>query len=415
MERTNWSGNYAYRARTLHRPRALEEVQETVAGAHKLRVIGSRHSFTDIADSRELLSLDDLPDELIVDRRGHTVSFNAGMRYGTLAGALQDQQLALANLASLPHISVAGAIATATHGSGDGNRNLAAAVAGLEIVTADGGLVKARRGDAGFDGLVVSLGAVGVVTRITLDVEPAFEASQRVFEGLRWQTLLERFDEITASGYSVSTFTRWGSTVGQVWVKRRVSAGDSARDALFGAVAATSDRHPVPGMDPVNATRQCDEPGPWSERLPHFRMGFTPSSGEEIQSEYLLPRAHAIAAIEAMRGLGDEISPLLQISEIRTVAADRLWMSPQYGTDTIGIHFTWLRDQQAVERLLGEIESALLPLGARPHWGKLFLADAATIAGRYERHRDFADLVQRMDPEGTFVNNWLETHVLGRP
>jgi xylitol oxidase len=261
----------------------------------------------------------------------------------------------------------------------------------------------------------VGLGALGVTTRVTLNVEPAYEVSQRVFIGLRWAALLEHFDEITASGYSVSTFTLWGQDAGNVWVKRRgAPAATPDPESLFGALSARSESHPIPGLDPINATPQLGVSGLWSERLPHFRMGFTPSSGDEIQSEYVIPRERAVAAIEAVRGLAAVISPVLQISEIRTIAADDLWMSPQFGTDTIAIHFTWLPRQAEVELALGELESALLPLGARPHWGKLFLAGAEVIAGRYERHRDFVELTERLDPNGKFRNRWLEKHVLGR-
>jgi xylitol oxidase len=415
MQRTNWAGNYTYRARRLHRPSTLEQVQEIVASAHQLRVVGSRHSFTDIGDCAELLTLDRLPAEVVVDHSERTVSFTAGLTYGELAGALGGEGMALANLASLPHISVAGAVATATHGSGDANGNLATAVAAMEVVTSDGEVMTASRGDADFSGLVVSLGALGVVTRITLDIEPAYDVRQRVFEGLRWEALFEHFDAITSSGYSVSVFTRWAETVDQVWVKSRVSeAPELVRGALFGAAAATADRHPILGLDPVNCSPQLGAPGLWSERLPHFRLGFTPSSGEEIQSEYLVPRRHAVAAIEAVRSLADTFRALLQVSEIRTVAADRLWMSPQYGRDTIGIHFTWRSQQEAVERALVEIEAALTPLEARPHWGKVFLADAKTIAPLYERLHDFAALVQRTDPRGAFRNDWLDTRLLGR-
>jgi xylitol oxidase len=377
-------------------------------------VLGSRHSFTDIADSSQLLSLEHLPAEVVVDHAAGTVSFNASMRYGELAETLAEAGMALANLASLPHISVAGAVATATHGSGDANGNLATAVAALEMVTSDGEVIRARRGDADFGGLVVGLGALGAVTRITLDIEPEYQVRQRVFEGLRWEALFEHFDEITSSGYSVSVFTRWGETVDQVWIKSRVSdAPEVMRDTLFGAVAATVDRHVITGLDPVNCSPQLGVPGLWSERLPHFRMGFTPSIGAEIQSEYLVPRPHAVAAIEAVRAVGGTIRPLVQVSEIRTIAADQLWMSPAYGQDMVAIHFTWIPEQERVERALVDLEAALAPFQARPHWGKLFLADAGTIAPLYERWRDFTALLDRTDPRGAFRNEWLETRVLG--
>jgi xylitol oxidase len=414
VDRTNWAGNYVYRARTVHRPTTLEQVREIVAAAPRIRVMGSGHSFTDIGDSEELLSLDGLPADVVIDHSARMVSLGAGLRYGTLAEALGAKGMALANLASLPHISVAGAIATATHGSGDGNRNLAGSVAALELVTSDGAIISSARGDADFDGLVVGLGAIAAVTRVTLDVEPAYEIRQRVFEGLRWEMLAEHFDEITDCGYSVSAFTLWGDQVDQVWVKTRVTeAPEMVRGDLFGARAATVDRHPILGLDPVNCTRQLGLPGLWSDRLPHFRLGFTPSNGEEIQSEYLVARRHGVEAIDALRGLGAMLRPLLQVSEIRTIAADRLWMSPQYGQDTVGFHFTWRPDQEAVERVLTEVEAALRPFAARPHWGKLFLAGAESIAPLYERVGDFAALVARADPRGAFRNDWLEARVLG--
>jgi xylitol oxidase len=415
MSGTNWAGNYRYRAARLHRPASLEQVQEVVAGAARVRVLGSRHSFSDIADSAELVSLEGLPAGVVVDRRAGTVSCSGGLRYGELAEALAAEGLALGNLASLPHISVAGAVATATHGSGDGNGNLATAVAGLELVTSSGEVLTASRGDPDFDGLVVGLGALGAVTRVTLDVEPDYRVRQRVFEGLAWNALFEHFGEVTAAGYSVSVFTRWAEAVDQVWVKSRVTEEpEQVRGELFGAVAATVERHPIIELDPVHCTRQLGVPGPWADRLPHFRMGFTPSSGEELQSEYLVPRRHAQAALEALRGLAGLIRPVLQVSEVRTVAADRLWMSPQHGQDTIAVHFTWQPDWAAVEAVLVQVEAALAPFEARPHWGKLFLADAAAIAPLYERLGDFARLADRLDPRGAFHNAWLETRVLGR-
>jgi xylitol oxidase len=412
---TNWAGTHAYRARVLHRPATVDELREIVTRAPRVRVLGSRHSFTDIADSDALVSLDALPPAIEADRDAGTVSFGAALRYGELAEALHGEGLALRNLASLPHISVAGAVATATHGSGDRNGNLATAVAALELVTSGGEIVTARRGDADFDGMVVGLGALGAVTRIALDVEPGYEIRQRVFEGLPWDALAHHFDAIASAGHSVSVFTRWGDTTDQVWVKSRVDAGaaEEPRPELFGAVAATVDRHPILGIDPVNCTPQLGRPGRWSDRLPHFRMGFTPSAGEEIQSEWIVPRRHCIAAIDAVRRLGDALRPVLQVSEIRTIAADRLWLSPQYGTDTVAIHFTWTREPEPVARAVERVEAALAPFEARPHWGKLFGADAATLAQRYERLPEFRALTERLDPRGAFRNAWLERHVLG--
>src|SRR3954470_1692789 len=399
---TNWAGSYAYRARQLHRPATVAELRAILARAPRIRVLGSRHTFSDVADSDELVSLDALPHD--VEISGGTVSFGAALRYGDLARILEAEGLALHNLASLPHTTVAGAVATATHGSGDGNGNLATAVAALELVTSTGETVSVQRGDADFDGMVVALGALGAVTRISLDVEPAYEVRQRVFEDVRWATLFEHYDTITAAGYSVSVFTLWGEP-SSVWVKSR--EGDPRE--LLDAQPAPADRHPIPGIDPVNCTAQRGVPGPWWDRLPHFRMGFTPSAGEELQSEFLVPRRHAIPAIEAVRALAAAVQPLLQVTELRTIAADSLWMSPQYGQPTIGIHFTWKREPEAVAAVLADVEAALAPFAARPHWGKLFLGGAGHL---YERRDDFVRLAERLDPRGAFRNAWLERAVL---
>jgi xylitol oxidase len=387
MSESNWAGNFAYRAREVHRPATLDALRAVVRGADSLRVLGSRHSFNAIGDADELVSLRALPADVAIE--GDAVSFGAGLTYGELALELDRHGLALHNLASLPHISVAGAVATATHGSGVANRSLATAVRALELMTSDGEIRRLARGDADFEGAVVGLGALGAVTRLTLDVEPAFELRQRVFEGLSWAALAEHFDAVMGAGYSVSAFTRLGAAVDAVWVK----AEDDVQ-ALFDATPATVERHPILGVDPVHATAQRGVPGPWWDRLPHFRMGYMPSSGQEIQSEYLLPRADAAAAIDAVRGLAGLLRPVLQVCEIRTVAADRLWLSPMYERDTVALHFTWVRDQAAVEAVLEPLEAAL---GGRPHWGKVFLRPPA-----YPRADDFLALAERYDPRGVF-------------
>jgi alditol oxidase len=388
----NWAGNYTYAARALHRPRTLDELRRTVASARTVHVIGARHSFTGIGDAEELVSLEELPADIAFG--DGTVSCAGHVRYGELAGALKARGLALRNLASLPHISVAGATATATHGSGDGNGNLATAVAAVELVTSDGEIVHAARGDQDFAGYPVNLGALGAVTRVTLDTTPAYDIAQHVFEDVPWDAL----PDALGRAYSVSAFTRWGDAIEMVWIKRRT---DEPLPDLPGR-PATTEHHPIPGLDPTGCTPQRGVPGPWSERLPHFRLEFTPSHGEEIQSEYFVARDRAPAAIDAMRAAGPALQPVLQVSELRTMAADELWLSPQYHRATIGFHFTWRRDQPAVERALAHVEAALLPLGATPHWGKLFLTPP-----RPERLDGFRALARRLDPRGAFRNAWL--------
>ena len=420
MSLTTWAGNRTYGAARVHEPRTVAQVQEVVAGARHVRALGTRHCFNDLADTaHDLVRLDGLDPDVQVDPGARTVTVTAGTRYGTLARALHPQGWALHNLASLPHISVAGAVATATHGSGDRSRNLAAAVAGLDLVTADGSLLHLARGDADFPGAVVGLGALGVVVRVTLDVEPAYDVAQEVHTDLPWDAVAEHLDEVTGSADSVSLFTDWtGPAVRQVWRKTRVPAGSvpAPRTDLFGARPATGPLHPLPGIDPVSCTPQLGVPGPWHERLPHFRLEFTPSAGDELQSEYLVPRAHAVEAIGALRALGPVVAPLLQVAEIRTVAADDLWLSTASGGDRVGLHFTWLPRQPEVEAVLPRIEAALAPFGARPHWGKLFAslgAPGSDPRALYPRLDDFRALAARLDPEGTFRNAFVDRHVLG--
>lgn len=404
---TNWAGNHVYRAERIASPTSLEQLQELVAGHERVRALGSRHSFTDLADTDGLLvSLDRLPHTIEIDEVNRQVTVGAAIRYGDLAADLHQRGWALANLASLPHICVGGAIATGTHGSGNRVGSLAAAVAAVEMLGPDGQPRRLSRGDEAFDGSVVALGALGVMTRVTLDLEPTFELSQVVFRDLELDAALARFDEITSSAYSVSLFTDWVSERAHVWLKSRGPA--AAPDTLAGATRADRAFHMLSGAPVAAITEQGGVLGPWHERLPHFRMTHTPSRGEELQSEYLLPRHHVAEAFTALRALADRMAPLLQVCEIRTVCADQLWLSSSHGHDTVGFHFTWVLDPQAVYALLPAIEDALLPIGARPHWGKCFAADAEQVATLYPRWQDFANLRQQVDPGRKFGNAWLE-------
>lgn len=414
MNERNWAGNLTYRAATLAHPTSVDEVRAVLAQGGPVRVLGSRHCFNDIADTDgTLIALDRLPVVFEVNEERDAVRVSAGLRYGDLAPLLDAEGLALANLASLPHISIAGAVATGTHGSGDANGSLASAVRALTILTAAGEVRSLRRGDEGFDGAVVSLGALGVVLDVTLDVEPAYDVSQYVFEHPSWDAVLADFDEVTAIGTSVSLFSTWERTdfVDQIWVKQRQpEAREAARESLFerlGAEASVAKRHPILGVDPIACTEQLGVAGPWFERLAHFKLEYTPSAGAEIQSEYLVPRADAVAAIQSVRMLAGQIAPLLLVNEIRTVRADDLWLSSSSGTDAVGIHFTWKPEEEAVRALLPTIEAAL-PETARPHWGKVFTLDAAEVRSRYPRWQDFAALAAAYDPERRFVNPYLE-------
>ena len=416
-KQTNWAGNYTYSAPRLHYPETVDQVRSLAAGCNKVRALGSRHSFNEIADCTEdLICLDRLDRVMALDSERRTVTVDGGVRYGRLCRYLNDAGFALHNLASLPHISVAGACATATHGSGDGNGCLATAVSAMEIVTADGVLVALSRDRDGevFPGAVVALGGLGVVTKLTLDVSPAFAMRQDVYEGLPLAKMEDHFETIVSSGYSVSLFTDWQSRAfSQVWIKRRVTDGGAFELAphLFGAALATDHRHPIAELSAESCTEQMGVHGAWHDRMPHFRMDFTPSCGEELQSEYLVPRKHAWAAFRAVDRLRDQVAPLLLISEIRTVAADNLWMSPFYEQACVGIHFTWRKDWDAVRNLLPKIEAELASFDARPHWGKLFTMPATRLRSLYKRLPDFQRLVQRYDPQGKFRNAFLDTYI----
>jgi alditol oxidase len=417
---SNWAGNYTYRAAQIHQPETVEQIQELVSGSSKLRALGTRHSFNDIADSSgDMISLKQFNKVVSLDREHRTVTVEAGVRYGELCQWLDGEGFALHNLASLPHISVAGACATATHGSGDQQGNLATAVSALEMVTANGELIVLSQEKDGeqFQGVVVNLGALGVVTKLTLNVSPSFQMQQDVYENLPLAQVKDHFDELSSIAYSVSLFTDWRqATFTQVWVKRHVPDGISikAEPQLFGATLATSHLHPIAALSAENCTEQMGICGPWYERLPHFRLNFTPSSGEELQSEYILPRQHTYAALRAIDQLREHIAPLLQISEVRTIAADNLWMSPCYKQACVAIHFTWKADWDGVRNVLPMIEDQLEPFNARPHWGKLFTMAPARLQFLYEKLPEFQELIHEYDPQGKFRNAFLDKYIFGR-
>jgi xylitol oxidase len=410
---TNWAGNYTYSTEDLHRLESVDQVRTFVKAHESLRVLGTRHCFNGIADSRHaLISLEPMDRVVALDPKARTVTVEAGVRYGRLCPHLHDRGFALHNLASLPHISIVGACATATHGSGVKNGNLATAVSALEFVTAGGDVLTLSREKDGdtFLGAVVNLGALGVMTRVTLDIQPTFLMRQDVYENLPLAQLADHFEEIMSSGYSVSLFTDWqDKRINEVWVKRRVEKGEAAAaDPEFhGAKLATRNLHPIAELSAENCTEQMGVPGPWYERLPHFRMGFTPSSGKELQSEYFVPRKDAVEAILAIERLRDRVSPHLLISELRAIDADRLWMSPCYERPSLAIHFTWKPEWDSVRELMPLIEKELAPYAARPHWGKLFSIEPASLRSRYERLGDFKDLLRRHDPHGKFRNEFL--------
>ena len=415
----NWARNRTFAARRVHRPASIDEVRELVAACRAVRALGTRHSFNDIADTTDdLVSLERLNRVISfdLDSPRPTVTIEAGVSYGQLCRELHARGFALRNLASLPHTSVAGACATATHGSGDANGNLATAVTAIEAVTAEGGMQVLSRAldQAKFSGAVVGLGSLGIVVKLTLEVVPTFDMAQEVFEDLPLSQLDAHFASVMSAGYSVSLFTDWRSEqINQVWVKRRADANprEMPDPTAYGARRAVRDVHPISHMSAENCTPQLGVRGPWHERLPHFRMDYTPSSGEELQSEYFVPRQSAVAAILAVAALRERIAPLVQISEVRTVAADDLWMSPCYQQASVGIHFTWKKDWPAVREVLPLVERELKAFNARPHWAKLFTMTPEELQPLYPRLADFRGLLLSTDPHGKFRNAFVDRNI----
>jgi len=415
----NWAGNIDYSTENLHSASSPEDVRAFIKQHAKLKVLGTRHCFNKIADSSDyFLSLKPMDQVIALHPQARSVTVAAGITYGKLSPYLHDKGFALHNLASLPHISVAGACSTATHGSGEKNGNLSTAVSALQFVTADGDMVNLAREKDGdmFPGAVVALGALGAITSVTLDLQPTFLMRQYVYENLPLRQLQDHFDAIESSGYSVSLFTDWQKQrVNELWIKSRMEPGQAfdAKPEFFGAKLATRNLHPIAELSAENCTEQMGVPGPWYERLPHFRMGFTPSAGKELQSEYFVPRQHAIEATLAIERLREQISPHLLISEIRAIAADNFWMSPCYKQPSVAIHFTWRQDWPAVRALLPIIERELAPFKPRPHWGKLFTISPAQLKPSYEKLPEFLQLAKKLDPQGKFRNDFLNTNLFG--
>jgi len=413
----NWAGNIDYSTENLYSANNIEQVRSFINQHPKLKALGTRHCFNKIADSHDyFLSLKSMDDVISLDAKARTVTVGAGITYGKLSPYLHEKSFALHNLASLPHISVAGACTTATHGSGEKNGNLATAVNAIEIVTAGGDIVKLSREKDGefFLGAVVGLGALGVITKVTLNLQPTFLMRQYVYENLPLRQMQDHFDAIQASAYSVSLFTDWQKQrINEVWLKSRVGSepGYGPEPEFFGATLATKNLHPIAELSAENCTEQMGVPGPWYDRLPHFKMGFTPSAGKELQSEFFVPRKNAVEAILAVERLRDQITPLLMITEIRTIAADDFWMSPCRNQPSVAIHFTWKQDWPAVRALLPTIERELAPFNARPHWGKLFTMSPEHLKSRYEKLPDFIRLATKFDPQGKFRNDFLNANI----
>ena len=401
----NWSKNVDFNDRGYLQPDSLTELQELIRSNAKIRARGTAHCFNEIANtSSYAINLAKMPRVIEVSAETKSVKVSPGLTYGELAPVLHSQGWALNNLASLPHISIAGSISTGTHGSGIKNQNLANQVLSLDMVTAEGELRHLDRTSPAFNALVVGLGLGGIVYQYELKIEPTFEVRQVIYPDIPLDVLQRSFDQIMGSAYSVSYFTDWGSDqVGNLWCKFR--ADEVIPDSIGGCAQADKKYHPITSVNPEACTEQLGVPGDWHQRLSHFKLEFTPSVGEEIQTEFFIDRKDASAAIEVLSKLGDEITPLLWITELRTIAADDLWLSGAYQRDTLGIHFTW-KKEDAIYPVVEKVEAALRPFNYRPHWGKVFTAEAQYLKSVYPKMSEFKALVEALDPTKKFENSF---------
>jgi xylitol oxidase len=417
---TNWAGNIEYSTENVASANSSAAIQDFVRKHSSFKTLGTRHCFNRIADSKQqLLTTDFSGQQAIIDSGAKTITVGPGIRYGTIAPLVETKGFALHNLASLPHISVAGAISTGTHGSGIKNGNLSTEVSAIEFVNGAGDLISlSRKANPDiFPGVVVNLGALGVITRVTLNLQPTYQVAQTVYENLPFSSLKQHCEEILAAAYSVSLFTDWrNQRINEVWLKHKIESVKQAAKQppeFYAATRATKNLHPIAEISAENCTEQMGIPGPWYDRLPHFKMGFTPSAGKELQTEYFVPRKQALDAILAVEKLREQVSPHLMITEIRTIAADDLWMSPAYKRDSVAIHFTWKPEWTEVSKLLPIIERELAPFNPRPHWGKLFTMSLAKLRASYEKLSEFVALANKFDPDGKFRNDFLNANVFG--
>jgi len=412
---TNWAGNVKYEGELFH-PSSLGEIQNLIRGASGVKVVGGRHSFSAVANTRPegtLLSLDSFKTISNVDRARLTVDVGAGVKYSDLCPVIARQGFTVENTASVLPINVVGASATGTHGSG--TQSLAAQITGLQFVNGKGELVRLSQKDGNdFSLTVVGLGGFGVVTGVTMKVVPNFEMRQRVWEEMPFDQFLKHFDKIMKAGYSVSAFTTWrGDTVSEVWVKRRATDGDSAPGSeWYGAKPAPRDRHPIVTMDPTPCTPQMGVVRQAWEILPHFRPDKPPSSrGHERHSEYSVPEKDAVAAMRALHAVGDKIGRALQISEIRTVKEDNLALSVAYRRPSVLLHFTWTENDADVTKAIPVVEEALRPFQPRPHWGKMSHLRGAELRENFPKLDDFRKFCEKHDPAGRFRNSFLDKSV----
>ena len=409
----NWAKNITFSSQNYIEIENLTQLQKVIESSNKLKVVGTSHSFSEIADTTgTLISLKNLDSEIEIDEKSQTVKVSAGTSYANLAKYLEKNGWALSNLASLGEISIAGAVMTGTHGSGSNNKVLSDSVVAIEMILSSGDkFVIDRKNFAQFSGFVVSFGALAVFTKLTLKIVRSFSVKQVVYENVPIQSVLENFNEIFDRPYSASYFSNWSpKNTGQIWMKfLDDDKYPELQSKAYGGNLALSNQHPVKVNDPGNCTEQMGVAGKWLFRLPHFRLNSSPASGDEVQTEYLVDRDHVQGYINELTKIGEDIAARVYATEIRTISSDDLWLSGAYGRETVGFHFTWKKSPE-VKDFLPEIENILGKNNGRPHWGKLFSTPRAQLIDRYPMYEEFRQLIQKYDSGNKFRNKFIEQY-----
>lgn len=405
---SNWGGNLVYGSGAIEAPATIEELSEIIRSG-KVRPIGTMHSFSKVVVGEgTLVSAAGLAFEPALDKASSTVKVSAATRFGDLALFLEKNGVALKNMGSLPHISIAGAAATGTHGSGDKNQILSSSLSAYSFLNSKGELVRYQRGDENFEACRVGLGAYGLWVSVELDVVPSFQIRQDVYLDIPWEVFYEDPTNLTSAGYSVSLFTKWGEvSIDQVWVK--ALPGDKAGLPIAGiSPEKTSRKELAPGVGD-NLTQQGGVEGPWLDRLPHFRLDATPSAGNEIQTEYFIQRKNIVGAVKAVNKIAEQINHTLIITEVRTIAQDDAWLSPMNRGDSVALHFTWVNDTPAVDKAVAALEEVLAEFDPIPHWGKVHHFDKSKLEKVHARLGKARAVFDELDPEGVFNTEYLKS------
>jgi len=411
----NWAGNLTFSAKEYIEIDSISKLQSIVSKASGVKVLATGHSFNDIADTNQTqISIKNLSNKIEIDSIKKVVLVPAGMQYADVCRYLETKGWALFNTASLGEITVAGAMLTGTHGSGSNNPVLSDCVEGIEMVLESGEIFNISREDSDeFFGFVISLGALGVFTKLKLKIVESFSIKQFVYENIGIQSISENFDDVFDKSYSVSYFSNWKkNSTGQIWMKFLDNNNFPQLPSVWlDGNIANANQHPVKVNDPSPCTDQMGVSGKWLYRLPHFKLDSSPASGDEVQTEYLVDRAYVSHYIDELSNIGDEIAARVYATEIRTIKADDLWLSGAHGRQTVGFHFTW-KKSDSLQTFLPKIEEILGNHNGRPHWGKLFSTPRENLIGRYPKYSNFEDLLKKYDPNKKFRNSFINRYFI---